>query len=177
MHVNSPVLLCSSYSTPPLAPLTDRNKPAVWAATPREAGWILCKMFVVKFHVGHLAHVLLNEGLWLCRLLVEILLKIMLVRYHLQNDCSWWLVLKLFWNDGLERLSWGVVMTWWLNDVCEWWFYEVVMKWEWGVGGCRVVAMMGRWARGIHPSVSIVKNFSPQFSDKTILIPVLGPSE
>ena len=23
---------------PPLAPLTDRNKPAVWAATPREAG-------------------------------------------------------------------------------------------------------------------------------------------
>ena len=26
---------------PPLAPLTDRNKPAVWAATPREAGWIL----------------------------------------------------------------------------------------------------------------------------------------
>ena len=25
---------------PPLAPLTDRNKPAVWAATPREAGWI-----------------------------------------------------------------------------------------------------------------------------------------
>ena len=28
------------YSTPPLAPLTDRNKPAVWAATPREAGWI-----------------------------------------------------------------------------------------------------------------------------------------
>jgi hypothetical protein len=41
MHVNSPVLLCSSYSTPPLAPLTDRNKPAVWAATPREAGWIV----------------------------------------------------------------------------------------------------------------------------------------
>ena len=40
MYVNSPVLLCSSYSTPPLAPLTDRNKPAVWAATPREAGWI-----------------------------------------------------------------------------------------------------------------------------------------
>ena len=38
MYVNSPVLLCSSYSTPPLAPLTDRNKPAVWAATPREAG-------------------------------------------------------------------------------------------------------------------------------------------
>ena len=35
------MLLCSSYSTPPLAPLTDRNKPAVWAATPREAGWIL----------------------------------------------------------------------------------------------------------------------------------------
>ena len=27
---------------PPLAPLTDRNKPAVWAATPREAGWIIC---------------------------------------------------------------------------------------------------------------------------------------
>ena len=26
---------------PPLAPLTDRNKPAVWAATPREAGWII----------------------------------------------------------------------------------------------------------------------------------------
>ena len=26
---------------PPLAPLTDRNKPAVWAATPREAGWIV----------------------------------------------------------------------------------------------------------------------------------------
>ena len=25
---------------PPLAPLTDRNKLAVWAATPREAGWI-----------------------------------------------------------------------------------------------------------------------------------------
>jgi len=25
---------------PPLAPLTDRNKPAVWAATQREAGWI-----------------------------------------------------------------------------------------------------------------------------------------
>ena len=25
---------------PPLAPLTDRIKPAVWAATPREAGWI-----------------------------------------------------------------------------------------------------------------------------------------
>ena len=24
---------------PPLAPLTDRNKPAVWAATPREAGF------------------------------------------------------------------------------------------------------------------------------------------
>ena len=40
MYVNSPVLLCSSYSTRPLAPLTDRNKPAVWAATPREAGWI-----------------------------------------------------------------------------------------------------------------------------------------
>ena len=40
MYINSPVLLCSSYSTPPLAPLTDRNKPAVWAATPREAGWI-----------------------------------------------------------------------------------------------------------------------------------------
>ena len=40
MYVNSPVLLRSSYSTPPLAPLTDRNKPAVWAATPREAGWI-----------------------------------------------------------------------------------------------------------------------------------------
>ena len=34
----APVLLCFSYSTPPLAPLTDRNKPAVWAATPREAG-------------------------------------------------------------------------------------------------------------------------------------------
>ena len=28
---------------PPLAPLTDRNKPAVWAATPREAGWIECE--------------------------------------------------------------------------------------------------------------------------------------
>ena len=24
----------------PLAPLTDRNKLAVWGATPREAGWI-----------------------------------------------------------------------------------------------------------------------------------------
>ena len=36
------ILLCCSapHSTPPLAPLTDRNKPAVWAATPREAGWI-----------------------------------------------------------------------------------------------------------------------------------------
>ena len=29
---------------PPLAPLTDRNKPAVWAATPREAGWIHANM-------------------------------------------------------------------------------------------------------------------------------------
>ena len=26
---------------PPLAPLTDRNKLAMWAATPREAGWIM----------------------------------------------------------------------------------------------------------------------------------------
>ena len=33
---------------PPLAPLTDRNKPAVWAATPREAGWI--------FHTHHSNH-------------------------------------------------------------------------------------------------------------------------
>ena len=32
---------------PPLAPLTDRNKPAVWAATPREAGWI-CSLSSVK---------------------------------------------------------------------------------------------------------------------------------
>ena len=47
MYVNSPVLLCSSYSTPPLAPLTDRNKPAVWAATPREAGWIYFGLWVV----------------------------------------------------------------------------------------------------------------------------------
>ena len=31
----------SSCSTPPLAPVTDQKKPAVWAATPREAGWIL----------------------------------------------------------------------------------------------------------------------------------------
>jgi hypothetical protein len=50
MYVNSPVLLCSSYSTPPLAPLTDRNKPAVWAATPREAGWMVfinfCQLFI-----------------------------------------------------------------------------------------------------------------------------------
>ena len=30
----------SSCSTPPLAPVTDPKKPAVWAATPREAGWI-----------------------------------------------------------------------------------------------------------------------------------------
>ena len=45
MYVNSPVLLCSSYSTPPLAPLTDRNKPAVWAATPREAGRIYSDVF------------------------------------------------------------------------------------------------------------------------------------
>ena len=28
----------SSCSTPPLAPVTDKKKPAVWAATPREAG-------------------------------------------------------------------------------------------------------------------------------------------
>ena len=48
MYVNSPVLLCSSYSTPPLAPLTDRNKPAVWAATPREAGWITWLYYVFE---------------------------------------------------------------------------------------------------------------------------------
>ena len=33
-------LKSSHGGKPPLAPLTDRNKPAVWAATPREAGWI-----------------------------------------------------------------------------------------------------------------------------------------
>ena len=32
----------SSCSTPPLAPVTDQKEPAVWAATPREAGWIPC---------------------------------------------------------------------------------------------------------------------------------------
>ena len=37
---------------PPLAPLTDRNKPAVWAATPREAGWIVC-LFHVRSHCKH----------------------------------------------------------------------------------------------------------------------------
>ena len=35
---------------PPLAPLTDRNKPAVWAATPREAGWIWLNPHSVKSH-------------------------------------------------------------------------------------------------------------------------------
>ena len=38
-------LKSSHGGKPPLAPLTDRNKPAVWAATPREAGWIyVCHM-------------------------------------------------------------------------------------------------------------------------------------
>ena len=39
------ILLCCSAPHIPhhLAPLTDRNKPAVWAATPREAGWIYPK--------------------------------------------------------------------------------------------------------------------------------------
>ena len=36
----------SSCSTPPLAPVTDQKKPAVWAATPREAGWI--SFFIIK---------------------------------------------------------------------------------------------------------------------------------
>ena len=37
---------------PPLAPLTDRIKPAVWAATPREAGWIyLCWFLWPKGHM------------------------------------------------------------------------------------------------------------------------------
>ena len=35
---------------PPLAPLTDRNKPAVWAATPREAGWILLPHPNIRCH-------------------------------------------------------------------------------------------------------------------------------
>ena len=52
MYVNSPVLLCSSYSTPPLAPLTDRNKPAVWAATPREAGWISRRLVGGRYGKG-----------------------------------------------------------------------------------------------------------------------------
>ena len=40
---------------PPLAPLTDLNKPAVWAATPREAGWISKwsgQIIVTTFLVG-----------------------------------------------------------------------------------------------------------------------------
>jgi len=39
-----------------------------------------------------------------------------------------WLWLRLFWNDGLVRLSWEVVMKWWLRVIFEWWFYEIVMK-------------------------------------------------
>ena len=35
----------SSCSTPPLAPVTNQKKPAVWAATPREAGWICKEQF------------------------------------------------------------------------------------------------------------------------------------
>ena len=38
VYVNYSLLIWSSWSTPPLAPVTDQNKPAVWAATPREAG-------------------------------------------------------------------------------------------------------------------------------------------
>ena len=64
-----------------------------------------------------------------------------------------------------ERLCWEFVLISWLNDVFEWWFYEIVlkfllnevleglffefvMKWWWKCReGCRVMMMMGRWAR------------------------------
>ena len=44
VYVNYSLLIWSSWSAPPLAPVTDQNKPAVWAATPREAGWIHPKL-------------------------------------------------------------------------------------------------------------------------------------
>ena len=45
-------LKSSHGGKPPLAPLTDRNKPAVWAATPREAGWICSNyMFGWRFEI------------------------------------------------------------------------------------------------------------------------------
>ena len=49
---------------PPLAPLTDRNKPAVWAATPREAGWIPHGFVMVCLKNGILMDTPLNILKW-----------------------------------------------------------------------------------------------------------------
>ena len=55
---------------------------------------------------------------------------------------KWWL------EDVLERLSWEIVLKFLLNEVLEWCFFEIVMKWWWKCReGCRVMMMMGRWAR------------------------------
>ena len=38
LYVNYSLLIWLSWSTPPLAPVSDQNNQAVWAATTREAG-------------------------------------------------------------------------------------------------------------------------------------------
>ena len=56
---------------PPLAPLTDRNKPAVWAATPREAGWIT---FIYKWnYINIYIYVLSIESIYIIYLYLYII--------------------------------------------------------------------------------------------------------
>ena len=84
--------------------------------------WFICLMF-----------------LWYC---YDFLLNDVFEVWFYEIVMKWWL------EDVLERLSWEIVLIFLLNEVLEWCFFEIVMKWWWKCReGCRVMMMMGRWAR------------------------------
>ena len=84
--------------------------------------WFICLMF-----------------LWYC---YDFLLNDVFEVWFYEIVMKWWL------EDVLERLSWEIVLKFLLNEVLEWCFFEIVMKWWWKCReGCRVMMMMGRWAR------------------------------
>ena len=117
-----------------------------------------------KFYEEGLAPVLLDDGFWLCRLLVENPFEDYYVGLHLQNDLCydycWDCFEMMVWKDWVERLLWSFC---WMKFWKDWveslfWIFCWMMFWNDGfmrlfwndesVGGeCRVMMMMGRWAR------------------------------
>ena len=122
-----------------------------------------CVIFFVKFWGGPCPY-LVDDGFWLCRLLVQNPFEDYYVGLHLQNDLCYgycWDCFEIYFWMMFLRCCFDLFVEWWVGRfvlrccfeiLVEWCFWMMVfmrLLWNDGesVGGVQGYVMIGRWAR------------------------------